>query len=443
MTDPDFVNEMRELLGEECDALLSSYGQKAFSALRINRLKAGNKLPGFTDALRKVPWAKDAFYYDDLIELKGQGDEDIKSMAPGRHPFHEAGLYYIQEPSAMAPVTYLDVKRGERVLDLCAAPGGKSCQIADALNGKGILISNEINVSRAGILSENIERLGIGNALVLSESPDALAKRFPCFFDRVLVDAPCSGEGMMRKREEARKEWSLDNVRLCAKRQDDILREAAKMLRYGGRMVYSTCTFNKEENEGTIERFLDHHPDFCMENIPLYDGMTHGIKEVLKAEENACGMARIFPHRADGEGHFIAVLKKKDKPGIYTGSVPAGGFEQGIPVKDRKKMTELYEEIANPLLLSRRITIGANHLISEEKAEEKQEFGQMDLFSDFALGTEDKKEKREDREREKRRQKAVLEIQKKYGKNAILKGMNLEEGATTKLRNEQIGGHKA
>lgn len=263
-----FLSRMRGMLGEEYTAFLESFHQERYQALRLNPLKIaengecaavllGEKACAFDGAvrasdpfmLRKVPWAEDGYYYD-------------KEVQPGKHPYHDAGVYYIQEPSAMAPVTLLEARPGEKILDLCAAPGGKSTQIAAAMKGRGILVSNEIHPARAKILSENIERMGIRNACVTNETPAHLAEVFPEYFDRILVDAPCSGEGMFRKNEEACQEWSPENVELCAQRQDEILDCAARMLRPGGRLVYSTCTFAPEEDEGSVSRFVTRHPEF-------------------------------------------------------------------------------------------------------------------------------------------------------------------------------------
>ena len=191
-----------------------------------------------------MPWCREGFYY-------GDGTDAI-ARQPGKHPYHEAGVYYIQEPSAMAPVEYLDARPGMRILDLCAAPGGKSTQIAGKMQGQGILVSNEIHPARAGILSENMERMGVRNGIVTNETPGRLAEHFPEYFDRILVDAPCSGEGMFRKNDGAAEEWSPQNVRMCAERQDEILEEAYRMLAPGGRLVYSTCTFAPEEDEDVV-----------------------------------------------------------------------------------------------------------------------------------------------------------------------------------------------
>jgi NOL1/NOP2/sun family putative RNA methylase len=238
-----FLDRMKQMLEEEYPAFLNSYEDARYQALRINPSKTDTDR--FTEEtsfhLQPVPWEANGFYYE-------------KEDQPGKHPYHEAGVYYIQEPSAMAPAAYLDAQPGEKVLDLCAAPGGKSTQIAAAMQGKGLLVSNEIHPARAKILSENIERMGIRNAMVTNESPQALASVFTEYFDRIMVDAPCSGEGMFRKNEQACDEWSPENVKTCAARQQEILSCAASMLRPGGRIVYSTCTFAPEENEGTIAR---------------------------------------------------------------------------------------------------------------------------------------------------------------------------------------------
>ena len=330
-----FLERMQNMLGEEYPAFLESLSGKRYRALRLNPLKTRiqegkEKLP-FT--LSPVPWTKNGFYYEEEEQ-------------PGKHPYHEAGLYYIQEPSAMAPVPCLMEERTsaatiperqeehvsaatiperqeepaspERVLDLCAAPGGKSTQIAEYMRGRGMLITNEIHPQRAKILSENIERMGISNAIVLNETPESLSKRFIAFFDRILVDAPCSGEGMFRKNDNAGEEWSEENVALCAERQDGILDCAATMLKPGGRLVYSTCTFAPAEDEGSVSRFLETHPDFCLEK-----------------EE------RLMPHKIKGEGHFLAVLHRK---GGQLSSAATAGTEKSLTLKDCREFLDFAKE---------------------------------------------------------------------------------------------------
>lgn len=316
MLPQQFLDRMEKMLGEEYPDFLVGYDQPKHYSLRVNHLKGTDKaLEEKTDfLLKKVPWTDNGYYYKDVDR-------------PGKHPFHEAGAYYIQEASAMAPAVYLNAQPGERILDLCAAPGGKSTQIADAMKGEGLLISNEINLARAKILSENIERMGIRNALVVSHEPAFLAERFSEYFDRILVDAPCSGEGMFRKNEEAACEWSPENVKMCAVRQADILKSASAMLRPGGRMVYSTCTFSLEENEETIRHFLETHPEFEVEEVKRLPGMSPGMPPLEKA-------IRLWPHKLEGEGHFLACLKKQGQQqmraeGLY-------GEEKGIFPKECK-----------------------------------------------------------------------------------------------------------
>lgn len=295
-----FANRMKQMLDpDDSDAFLESYTQPASHALRCNPLKTEEFIikEAFNGFLFPVPWCSLGFYYENNI-------------SPGKHPYHEAGAYYIQEPSAMAPVEYLDVQPDDVILDLCAAPGGKSTQIAAKLTGNGFLVSNEINPSRAKILSENIERMGLRNALVTNESPARLTDFFSGFFDKILVDAPCSGEGMFRKNPAACDEWSPENVQACARRQAEILDCASVLLKPGGRIVYSTCTFSPEENEGSITNFLSAHNDFALVKVPKSAGMSDGLTK----ETMPC--IRLFPHRLRGEGHFIAVLKNTS-PDIF------------------------------------------------------------------------------------------------------------------------------
>ncbi len=276
-----FKEAMRDLIKNEYDEFISSYEDTRVYGLRANLLKA--KLDDFSSKmpfeLEPIRWAEEGFYYEEEAH-------------PGKHPYHESGAYYIQEPSAMSAVALLDPEPGDKILDLCAAPGGKSSQIAGRLNGRGLLVSNEIMLERAKILSQNIERMGVRNCVVTNENAHKLEGRFLGFFDKILVDAPCSGEGMFRKDENAIAEWTPENVIMCAKRQSEILDCAANMLRAGGALVYSTCTFAKEENEDSINNFLERHPDFKLET-----------------------MERLWPHKVKGEGHFVARLcKMNDGP---------------------------------------------------------------------------------------------------------------------------------
>lgn len=289
-----FLQRMEAQLGSEYPAFLESLERPRAVALRFNPMKGERPVLPFVGA--PVPWEPEGFYYD-------------PETRPGLHVYHEAGVYYLQEASAMAPVALLDPKPGERVCDLCAAPGGKTTQIAGRMLGRGFLVCNEINPKRAKILSRNIERMGVANALVTNEHPETLASRFPGFFDRVLVDAPCSGEGMFRKEEAAVTDWSQETVQMCARRQREILDSAARLVRPGGRLVYSTCTFAPEEDEETVAAFLESHPEFTPEPVEA---------PWFVPGENAS--YRMWPHKLLGEGHFAAVLRKTQGE---SGEVPA------------------------------------------------------------------------------------------------------------------------
>ena len=289
-----FLQRMEAQLGSEYPAFLESLERPRAVALRFNPMKGERPVLPFVGA--PVPWEPEGFYYD-------------PETRPGLHVYHEAGVYYLQEASAMAPVALLDPKPGERVCDLCAAPGGKTTQIAGRMLGQGFLVCNEINPKRAKILSRNIERMGVANALVTNEHPETLASRFPGFFDRVLVDAPCSGEGMFRKEEAAVTDWSQETVQMCVRRQREILDSAARLVRPGGRLVYSTCTFAPEEDEETVAAFLEAHPEFTPEPVEA---------PWFVPGENAS--YRMWPHKLLGEGHFAAVLRKTQGE---SGEVPA------------------------------------------------------------------------------------------------------------------------
>ena len=280
-----FLQRIQTQLGEEYDAFLQSLERPRAVALRFNPLKGERPVLPF--AGETVPWEPQGVYYD-------------PTARPGLHPYHEAGVYYLQEASAMSAVSLLEPQPGERVCDLCAAPGGKSTQIAGRMGGEGFLLCNEWSPKRAKILSQNIERMGVANALVTNETAEHLAQRLPGFFDRVLIDAPCSGEGMFRKEADAVTDWSQETVEMCARRQADILDAGAKLLRPGGRLVYSTCTFAPEENEQAVAAFLLRNPDFELEDVTAPWFSRVGV-----------GQFRLWPHKLLGEGHFAAVLRKK------------------------------------------------------------------------------------------------------------------------------------
>lgn len=323
---PDkFESSMRALLGEEADAFFATYAMPRTTGLRLNGLKLSRAEyeARFGAAGLPIPWADGGLYTD----------EDDR---PGKHLHYYLGLYYIQEPSAMLPAELLDVRSGHRVLDLCAAPGGKSTQLASKLQGRGLLVANDNAAERTKALAKNVERAGATGIVVTNEEPARLADAFGAFFDRVLVDAPCSGEGMFRKDEDMIREWERHSVERCSAMQRDILREAARLVAPGGKLLYSTCTFSPSENEGSIARFLAEHPEFDVERIeaPAEWGLGPGRPDWLNGDETAglagerlaslAGAARIWPHRSRGEGHFAALLARRGGAGGAPGPQASG-----------------------------------------------------------------------------------------------------------------------
>ena len=282
-----FLFEIKDILKDEYDAFLDAMEKESAHAMRLNPLRE--------NALA----CAHSFMRGDSVAWEEMGKYALPGARPGASLAHAAGAFYMQDPSAMSPVAVLDPKPFEKILDLCAAPGGKSGQIAGRMMGKGFLLSNEIEFSRARILLGNIERLGFKNTAITSSDSLSLSKALPGFFDAVLVDAPCSGEGMFRRDADAVNEWSENSPLGCAERQAEILDNAGKLVRVDGRMVYSTCTFNRSENERTIEAFLDRHPEFEKGEFTLPG---------VGASVNGC--IRLWPHRIDGEGHFAALLIK-------------------------------------------------------------------------------------------------------------------------------------
>lgn len=319
-----FLERMEQQLGAEYPDFLQSLERPRAVALRFNPLKG--EIPQLPFAGDAVPWEPMGYYYD-------------PQSRPGLHPYHDAGVYYLQEASAMSAVALLDPQPGERICDLCAAPGGKSTQIAGRLMGEGFLLCNEINPKRAKILSGNIERMGIANALVTNEHPGHLAECYTGYFDRVLIDAPCSGEGMFRKEEAAVTDWSPETVEMCARRQAEILDSGAALVRPGGRLVYSTCTFAPEENEQTVEAFLEHHPDFMLEKVDAPWFTPAGE-----------GQFRMWPHRLLGEGHFGAVLRRSGEHDPETENVQG----EKLP----KLWTEFAKQMGIELPTGKAVTFG-------------------------------------------------------------------------------------
>lgn len=352
-----FLGSMRELLGDEYDAWLASYGHSPSQGLRINRTKIGPQeweggLSPFTT--EKVPWCDNGYYCP----------EDVR---PAKHPYYYAGLYYIQEPSAMAPAQFLPVAPGDAVLDLCAAPGGKSTELGAELYGEGLLVSNDISNSRARALLKNLELFGIPNICVTSETPQKLADTFGAFFDKILVDAPCSGEGMFRKDPDLIKSWLEHGPGYYAPIQRDILFQAVRMLKPGGYLLYSTCTFAKAEDEDTVDWILQNAPEMELAALPggRWDGrrvgpgmdaegysagggdaegcgigsgdadsggMGGGNADGIRKSIDGRPMMRFFPHKVRGEGHFLALLHKK-----ITAGCPADSVNQAIGKSGKKR----------------------------------------------------------------------------------------------------------
>lgn len=297
-----FLDSMKEILGEDYEAFLAGFDGQRQYGLRVNTLKMNleefERIAPFH--LKKVPWISNGYFYE---------AED----APAKHPFYSAGLYYLQEPSAMTPASRLKVQPGERVLDLCAAPGGKATELGAALQGEGLLVANDINTARARALLRNLELFGISNSFVTNEPPHVLAERFPEFFHKIMVDAPCSGEGMFRKNPAVVDSWQEKGPEYFSKLQWEIIVQAADMLLPGGMMFYSTCTFSPLENEKTITHLLKERPD--MEVIPMedYEGFAEGLTSYRgEVFDESCKLCRrIWPHKMSGEGHFMALLHKK------------------------------------------------------------------------------------------------------------------------------------
>lgn len=302
----EFVKRARAWLGSEAPLFLDSLAQAPCQGLRLNTLKLSPPTWAAISpfALEPVPWCPEGF--------RVTGPPHAR---PGRHPYHAAGLYYLQEPSAMAAVALLDPQPGELVLDACAAPGGKATHIAARLQHQGLLVANEVVRQRSRVLVDNLELFGVTHAMALSQPLHALARVWPAWFDRVLVDAPCSGEGLFRREPAACQEWSPAAVEGCAARQDGLLATAAELVRPGGRLAYATCTFEPEENEAVVARFVRAHPDFELLAPPALPGFSSGRPDLI-APALGRGLplercVRIWPHLAPGEGHFVAVMARQ------------------------------------------------------------------------------------------------------------------------------------
>ncbi|GAB4484071.1 MAG: 16S rRNA (cytosine(1407)-C(5))-methyltransferase RsmF [Anaerolineales bacterium] len=358
---------MQKFLGAEFPAFAESLDSQPRSGLRVNTLKlTPQRFQQITPLTlgERVPWCDSAF---ELIP---------GAISPGLHPHHLAGLYYLQDPSAMSPAELLAPQPGERVLDLSAAPGGKTTQMAALMQGRGLLVANDIKDKRVGHLIQNADRWGAQNIAVTNETPERLADHFGAYFDRVLVDAPCSGEGMFRKDMGARADWSPEMVAGCAARQGSILRVAAKLVRPGGFLLYSTCTFAPEEDEGAVSGLLG---QFSVVELPLFPGFMRGQPGWLgvNAAESLRGAVRLFPHRLNGDGHFVCLLQK-------TG----GAMENRLEKRTENQMAtlaraqlalwrEFAEETLNAPLPEERLRLGGERLYL--LPEESPDFGRLRL----------------------------------------------------------------
>ena len=311
-----FLDRMKEQLGDEYEAFLASYEKESYAGLRVNtgKLTVEKFQTLVPFALRPIPWTGKGFYIE-------------KTEQATKHPYYYAGLYYIQEPSAMLPASRLPVQPGDRVLDLCAAPGGKATELASRLEGRGLLVANDVSASRAKALLKNLTMWGCTNFCVTAETPEKLLARFGCFFDKILVDAPCSGEGMFRKDSGLISGWLERGPKEYAVLQKQILDCALAMLRPGGMLLYSTCTFAKEEDEDVIADALMRHPDLELVQAEGADGLSAGYPPCEKA-------LRVWPHHAEGEGHFLALLHK-------TGKAPAAASKKMHTVRNEKLPQEV------------------------------------------------------------------------------------------------------
>lgn len=351
---------MSRFLGDEFPAFAAALDEQPVSGLRVNMLKLSaaefEQIAPFPLGER-VPWCESAFTLISLpLPLAGEG-LGVRAVEPGKHPYHLAGLYYLQDPSAMSPAELLNPQPGERVLDLAAAPGGKTTHLAALMQGSGLLVANEIKDKRLGHLAVNVERWGAGNVVITNETPERLADHFGAYFDRVLVDAPCSGEGMFRKDMGARQDWSPEMVAGCAVRQRNILRLAAKLVRPGGYLLYSTCTFAPEEDEAVINGILNGqadgigHPEFEVVELPFFDGFMHGRPDwVGSVAKELDGAVRLFPHRIKGEGHFVCLLKRVESADLVADRRATSKWNADRLASLSREQGRLWQEFAGETL---------------------------------------------------------------------------------------------
>ena len=342
-----FQGKMHDLLKEEYPLYLNCFDKNHNFGLRVNtrKISVSDFLKIVPWELEPIPWISNGFYYNGA------------SIQPAKHPYYHAGLYYLQEPSAMTPANLMPIEARDKVLDLCAAPGGKATELGARLEGTGLLVANDISNSRAKGLLKNIELMGIGNALVMSEEPEKLVNHFEGFFDKILIDAPCSGEGMFRKEPKMIKDWEAKGPEYYAELQKKLILQGAKMLKDGGLLLYSTCTFDPRENEQVVEHLLTNCPQFSIVEVENYEGFSKGLPQSTESkDEDLKKTVRLYPHRLRGEGHYVALLKKSERTCAKNNEEKSSGeFQSGninkIPeelleflqlVNRKIKMTQIY-----------------------------------------------------------------------------------------------------
>lgn len=339
----DYTDKMKALLGDEYPAYIDAFSKPRLYGLRVNTLKISTaefeKICPFP--ITKIPYIDNGYFYDgDLYQ-------------PAKHPYYFAGLYYLQDPSAMTPASRIPVSRDNKVLDLCAAPGGKSTELAAKLAGTGLLVANDISAKRAKALQKNIELFGVRNSLITTEYPEKLSRFFNGYFDRILIDAPCSGEGMFRKDPDMIKAWDTDSPKKYAAMQKDIVKYAVLMLAPGGYLLYSTCTFSPLEDEETVMEILRLDKRLSLCDIAPYEGFAKGRPDVVKngiSDLEKC--VRIFPHKMDGEGHFLALFHMEESDETHTDIASSKRNNKSNKKKISKEDLASFEEFRSHLKIN-------------------------------------------------------------------------------------------
>ena len=349
---PDkYTEKMKRILGDDYDNYIASLSEPLKHALRVNTLKISVedflKISPFK--LDPIPWTTNAFYYDASLDF------------PSKHPFYYAGLYYLQEPSATLPAAAIPIEEGDKVLDLCAAPGGKSTELSAKLKGTGLLVSNDISASRIKALQKNLEIFGVTNTVITCESPERLADHFGQYFDKILIDAPCSGEGMFRKSTAMVTAWEQNGNEFFAKLQREILDSAVKLLAPGGSILYSTCTFDPSEDEEQVMYILSKGQDMKIQPLVSAPGFVDGNKDwcdksrcELEPADELSLTKHLFPHKVQGEGHFVSLIKDESSEKSNTSAVYTKGKNQKFPdeIEDFLKLIDMDKSVVKRERLS-------------------------------------------------------------------------------------------